>query len=242
MRRAEAAERLLALFTTPEHAAAVVGDLLEMHGGGARFWRAVLGATGGQARRFGLGLLGAALVECFWLYTMKWHWTGPDWAPYAADQQGHIQLNPTYVASIVSWTLLAVAAVFAAIRFGVRDAISRLAIALALFGGLGLFFWWAPYLQPASWALAVLVIAASCLTRRGRSALARLLLALAAGAVPMLVALALFLKCVLDFAFSKVPYLSIAYAGMGFVISSSLIAVVLEGLKERKSQLCEKNS
>lgn len=126
MPRAKIAERLLALFTTRERAAAAVGDLLELHGGRAAFWRAVVRTTCELSWRFGLGLLAALLVVCFWDFFFS---STPD----------HL-LDQMLVFRVACWTVLAAGAVFSSVRFGVFDPISRLAIALALLTGSDLFF------------------------------------------------------------------------------------------------------
>jgi hypothetical protein len=82
---------------------------------------------------------------------------------------------------------------------------------------------------------------AAVLTRRGRSALLRLLLAMVAGSVPLLAALAVLLRVLLDSIFSfgstgyEFPIIILVLSG--FLISGGLVAVVLEGLRERRAQL-----
>lgn len=135
MLRAKNAERFLCLVTTPPRAAAIVGDLLELHDRRASFWFAVAQTAWGLSRRFRWAFFGALLVELVWLlflllpsqFTDGWNHALPP------------RLEDFALPALVCWTLLAASAVFASIRFGPRAPISRLAIALAILSSFELF-------------------------------------------------------------------------------------------------------
>jgi hypothetical protein len=231
MLRAKIAERLLALFTARGRAAAIVGDLLELHGGRAAFGLAVVRTTCELSWRFGLGFVVAAAAEfCCLVYVGNWA-ARP---PHGMDR----------VAAFSAWccALLTACALFALIRFGVFDGIGKLAVALALLIGLDLLFWWAPYVRPASGAMAALVILLACRTRPGRHALLRLLLAMVAAAAPLLALFYWFAMataercrsgCTLDL--HNAPVLVLV--PISFLISSGLVAGTLEGHRDQRAQL-----
>jgi hypothetical protein len=62
-RDAQIAERLLRLFTIREHAAAIVGDLVENHDRDFDYWIAVLRTAIGLSRRLVVGILLASATE-----------------------------------------------------------------------------------------------------------------------------------------------------------------------------------
>jgi len=230
MPRAYFAERLLALFTTRERAAAIVGDLLELHCGPAGFWLAVIRTTWALSWRFALGFLLAAAAEfCTFFYVSPWfarlHGTDP-----LAELSGLL------------FTLFAAGTVFSLVRFGTSDAITRLGAALALLAGLDYCFWRMPLMRPATLAMMALVILLSCRTRLGRFALLRLLGSMVAAAAPLITLIYWFAKataarcrngCNLDLRTDPV----IVVIPIAFLLSSGVLAGLLDHYKKGRSQV-----
>jgi hypothetical protein len=88
MLKACISERLLALFTTRQRAAAIVGDFLQLDSGPHRgdlalklaggFWLAVMRTAWALSWRFGVGFLLAASAEFFCLcFVVNWAATPP---------------------------------------------------------------------------------------------------------------------------------------------------------------------
>jgi hypothetical protein len=219
-------ERLLAFFTTRERAAAIVGDLLELHSGPLGFWFAVMRTTWALSWRFGLGFLLAAPAEYFCLFYPK--------PTHGVDR----------IAVLSGWcfALFAASALFSLVRFAASDAITRLSAALALLAGLDLFFWWVPFMRPTIAAMVVIVALVSCLRRRGRAALRRLLCATVAAAAPLIGMMYVLTRalgerckqgCNLDLYSAPVLVLF----PIAFLLSSGIVAVVLGRNQEGRSQL-----
>lgn len=231
MLRAKISERLLALFTTRERATTVVGDLLELHCGLAAFWFAVLRTAWALSWRFGLAFLVAVSAEIYCPFAVN------NWAarpPYGVDS--------TAVLSGWCFTLFTAAALFSAIRFGVRAAIGRLSFALAILTGLDLFFWWMPFVRATSATTGVLVLLLFALTREGRLALRRLLGAVVISAAPLFGMTYLVTRataercrqgCNLDL--HNTPILVVI--PIGFLLSGGLLAGVLGRQQERRALL-----
>lgn len=169
------AERLLALFTSHDRAAVMVGDLLELYGGHATFWLAVLRTTWALSWRLGLGFLLAVSTEFYCLLVVN------NWA--ARPPHG---VDGTAILSGWCFTLFAAGAVFSLVRFGVFDTLSRVLIALALLSGLDLCFWWMPFMRLTGGAMTLLIVGLCCLTREGRLALRRVLGAMIAAFAPLI--------------------------------------------------------
>jgi hypothetical protein len=223
-------ERLLSFFVSRDRAAAIVGDLLELHCGRLEFWLAVSRTTWTLSWRLGLGFLLAAAAELYAFFVVN------NWA--ARPPHG---VDGTAIFSGWCFALFGAGAVFSIIRFGVFDAISRLPIVLAVLTGLDAFFWWMPLMRLTSVATAVLVVVLSCLTRQGRLALRRLIGAMLAAAAPLITMLYLGTKataeqcrqgCALNF--HNAPVLLLV--PLAFFLSSGIVAGMLGRHKEGRAE------
>jgi hypothetical protein len=231
MPSARISERLLALFTTRERAAAIVGDLLELHLRPAAFWSAVLRTAWALSWRVGFGLLLAAVAE-FYVFGQVANWAARP--PHGVDQLASL--------SGFCCALFTAGALFSLVRFGPSAAIARLSAALALLTGLHLFFWWMPFVRPACAAMAALVVLLACLTRQGRLASLRLLGAMVAASAPVIAASYVVGRvvqercqhgCNLDL--QNTPILIVV--PLAFLLSSAIVAGVLGRNKPARPQL-----
>jgi hypothetical protein len=159
MRNAILAERIIGLFTDRERAANIVGDLAEtaQTRGGVWFWRSVAGAAIGLGWRFA-----AVFAACAALQMAIAAAAGAILNALSAANHGRA-LAPIGPALSFSAMLLSGVALYSAFRYGVRDALTRLATATTLVAFAGACLPRTPYApQAAAAAVLALTIAAGC--------------------------------------------------------------------------------
>jgi hypothetical protein len=165
MRKTFFAELLLARFTTKANAAAVMGDLEEARcdKGEVWFWRSffsVLLSSGWRSMGGYLvaaiagGILVAYLQSAFFSSLTLHDWTATQraWGSSISLLSG----------------LTAMIAVYCSIRFGAKDAVSRLALGYALVGAIASTFWWRNEAVFVAMGIAVAIAMLSLLTQAGR--------------------------------------------------------------------------
>jgi hypothetical protein len=168
VRNVAIAEWIVSRFTGKKRAAAIVGDLLELapQKGRLWFWFALAGVVVSLAWRRPLALA-AALCVYFAAFSASW------WVTYLhhrftiADPHWRTVWGVLFLASNGLWFML----VYAAIRYGVRDRVTQLLLALSVPITAGLYCWERPTILVACIALTICVLAASALNHRLRRGL-----------------------------------------------------------------------
>jgi hypothetical protein len=178
MHSVSTAEWIVARFAGKKQAASIVGDLLEVkpQKGTYWFWFSLAGVVLSLAWRRPVAFVAAictffaACGGSFLLQSLHLRFMVPDY-PWR---------NVWGVLFLVSnglWLTL----VYAAIRFGVRDRVTQISLALAPLTTAGLYFWSRPAILLASITLIACVVAASILRSERRRAALVLLVVLMAG-------------------------------------------------------------
>jgi len=164
-------EWLLTRFTDRPRAASIVGDLREasVQKGSMWFWWSVTGVMFSVAWRLAGGFLLAAFGGGFATSVIS----SSLYAGFGVHAPNVLQQSwTTSLAAMVGFGLMI--ACYSAIRFGVRDALSQLAISFSLIGTMAVCFWWlamTPYVAAAAaFALFMVVM----FFRNGRRAVAAL--------------------------------------------------------------------
>lgn len=159
MRSVAMTEWVLAKFTGKQHAAAMMGDLLEQRDqkGAWWFWRSLIGALLALAWRPVLGFVITVYAS--------------DWAFKIMATQGRGMWATTGLVGWLSVGQIAwFIAVYSGVRYGVRDALAQMAGAVAFLAATAIF------LSRNEWAYRICAILAICLmmacstARRGRRA------------------------------------------------------------------------
>ena len=157
MRSAKIAEWILARWTNREHAAAIVGDLLESAPGGPiRFWWAVVRTALAMSWRAGAGLA-AAVAGVLLIARLLVRSEG------SPQEIGEVWLFFRGVALCSS----AVAA-YGAARYGLGDRLTQLSAAVALACAGGARFHWMPGVVPVCAAAGSVAMALALGTATGR--------------------------------------------------------------------------
>jgi hypothetical protein len=168
VRNVAIAEWIVARFTSKKRAAAIVGDLLELapENGRPWFWLSLAGVILSLAWRRPLAFAAALCVyfaafsASFWRAYLHFRFTIPD--PHWRTVWGVL-----FQASNCLWFIV----VYAAIRHGVRDRVTRLLLALSVPITAGLYCWERPTILVACIALTICVLAASTLNNKLRRGL-----------------------------------------------------------------------
>jgi len=226
MLRARIAERLLALMVPRQRAAAMVGDLLELHGKPGMFWLAVASTAWAMGWRMGSTVGVMALTE---------------YACFTAHDQW-IKRTPLDTLVILSaWCLifLATATLYLAVHLGLRNGTARIAGVLTLLNALGVFLWWMPRARTVAGTGVLVVFFLAAFTREGRDALMRVVTCVLVAAPPVLGAGYVIFNATRDMC-SQGCHLTLLNAPvlilrpLGFLVSSGLMAWVLgRGRKPR---------
>lgn len=161
------ADRILSVFTDREHASTIVGDLAETAAAraGAGFWPSVAVTAAGLAWRPFVFVLASLAVEFLIVKTFA--------LSMNTHQSRSTDLWPKVPAMVLGFSamLLSVQAVFSTARYGLRDPLARLALALTLIGCIGgCLHFVAPVLNACVATFAALLLAAA-VRRRYRVAL-----------------------------------------------------------------------
>jgi len=187
MRSAIVAEWLIALFTNPDRAASVVGDLLELapERRPLWFWSGVAGIVLSLTwrRLVGFALAYACLSLLQWRITttarsalLQWHMMAGSGAPPFPFHR-----DPLHAAVVAFAASACIAAAYAVICYGLHDEFARLALALSAPSLLLMFYWskLAVVLSASSILLGVLIY--FVVSGRRRRAMLALAVALFAG-------------------------------------------------------------
>jgi hypothetical protein len=165
MRNAGFAEWMLARWMQRDRAAAVVGDLQEtaLVKDAAWFWRSFLGVLLASAWRpvagyvmasFGGGYLASRILRAFFFSTL---------------QHTPTRIQRVWGSSLAfPIALLCFIALYGAFRFGLRDVVTRVAVAYAVLAAVADYFWWQTTVPLTMLGLAAALLAASLLDRRTR--------------------------------------------------------------------------
>lgn len=170
MRKRAFAERLLALFTDRARAASIVGDLAEItrEKGNAWFWWAYADVFGAAAWRPLAAFVFATAATWF---GGQYYLGGGFYCPsniYAACLMPAAWLRMVIAAGEFSSFVF----LFAAVRFGLNDRLTRLALGFAVLGSVAGWFFFVEYMVAiASTAFAVLC-GSALLSPKGRRSLA----------------------------------------------------------------------
>lgn len=175
MLRARIAERLLALMVPRQRAAAMVGDLLELHGKPGMFWLAVASTAWAMGWRMGstVGVMALTEYGCF-IALAEWG---------ARPPHG---IDPLAVLSGWCLLFLAAATLYSTVHLGPRNGTARIAGALTFLSALDAFLWWMPPARAAARAGVLIVFFLAAFTREGRDALTRVVTGMAVAALPVL--------------------------------------------------------
>ena len=131
--RAELAEFLLSRVTTRGHAAAIVGDLMEIHPGQSGFWRAALLTAAALSRRAGIAVLAATAAEVAMRFAYFLSWKG----------SSRIEGPEAFCAGCM--LVLTLVGVYSAVRRGFTDPVTETA------GGLWCLSCAAVFLRSIAW-------------------------------------------------------------------------------------------
>jgi len=168
VRNVAVAEWIVSRFTSKKRAAAIVGDLLELatQKGRLWFWFSLAGIVVSLAWRRLLAFAAALCVylaafsASFWVTYRHHRFTIP-------DQHWRTVWGVIFLASNCLWFIL----VYAAIRYGVRDRVTQLLLALSLLIAAGLYCWERPTILLACIALTTCVLAAAASNNKLRRGL-----------------------------------------------------------------------
>jgi hypothetical protein len=174
------AEWALRRCTDRKRAAAVVGDLLELREqkGRAWFWMAVGGAMLRLAWRRPLAWCGGfyAGMYAFAYFQMA------IWGIHVKHQPaGDYVWSPAFGLLSAAGSILCLMLIYSAIRYGLRDRLTLLALILAAFTTPVVYFWWKSWVVAACLVSCAAVLTAAMLRRRWRNALIILLIVEATG-------------------------------------------------------------
>jgi hypothetical protein len=176
MHSSSIAEWIVARFTDKQRAASIMGDLLELEPRKGRLWlllslfRVVISVAWRRSLAFivapyvGLWMLGrlaAALQNSYLRHAPPGTWGVP----------GNLSLLP--IAGAFLWMML----LYTAIRYGVRDRLTQLVLALAGMITAVVYGWGQPIVLAVCMALGVCVVAVSAIGRKYRRAVMVLLVA-----------------------------------------------------------------
>ncbi len=181
------AEWVVRRWTSQRRAASIVGDLVELRPqkGSLWFWMALAGAVLRLAWRPILATVagfyaGAYALSFFqmaiWGIRVQHHPAGYAWTPVFSVFNG-------------GGAIVCLVLVYAAIRYGVRDRLTQLAVVLAGLCTPIAYLWWKPVVLITCIALIAGVLAASLLDRAWRRAASILAVVTAAGCAGGLLAL-----------------------------------------------------
>ena len=186
-RRAKTAEWMIACLAGRERAASIVGDLVEAgedeHA--IRFWYAVDGILVALIWRR-IVAYGAALVAVYIVYaTLPLFWA------YGTHHPKH---SPPYAWRIVFTVVLmcfvnlVFATLYSAIRFGLRDKLTQIALYFCATSGIGLLWWWVEPVLAISCAISALLLLFSMTASSRRRPMLTLMIALGSGLAGFLLA------------------------------------------------------
>lgn len=193
MRSASIAEWVVGRFTSKKRATSVVGDLVELEPqkGLLWFWASMAGVVLSLSWRSILGLVAAYYVRGWAFgrlglaYFGKY---GPDrppehlWRPTIALLSLFGTLWTPVIALLTFFgSLLWMALVYVAIRYGLQDRVTRLALAWTGLITTVVFYWWQPVILYVCLALSICVAAISILKTEYRKAALILLVTVATG-------------------------------------------------------------
>ncbi len=167
MRTASAAEWILCRLTTKERAASMVGDLVEVEGQKGRLW-------------FWLSVAGVA-ISLFWrrplafvaaFYAGMWTMARFEMAMHGINSLHRIPNGRSWgivfgvigIAGCALWT----ASLYSAIRYGLQERTTQMALAWAGMVTAVIYFWWQPLVLGTSIATALFLVLVSMLTSKRR--------------------------------------------------------------------------
>jgi hypothetical protein len=165
MRNAGFAEWMLARWMQRDRALAIAGDLEEtaLQKGGAWFWRSFVGVwialawrpvAGYVTAAFGGGYLASRILRAFLFSTL---------------QHTPTRIQRVWGSSLAfPIALLCFVALYGVFRFGLRDVVTRVAVAYAVLGAVADYFWWQTTVPLVMLGLAAMLLAASLFDRRAR--------------------------------------------------------------------------
>ena len=163
MRSVAAMEWLLARFAGKRQAAAMMGDLLEQREqrGAWWFWRAAAGVMLAVAWRPVLGFVGA-------FYVCNWSQSALQMRTFGIHAEHHPEVlwTPTLMTASVVGSTMWFMFVYAGIRYGLRDHVTRLSLGIAALATTLIFGWWQP-LVLALCAIACIGLIATAAISRG---------------------------------------------------------------------------
>jgi hypothetical protein len=179
MHSASIAEWIVTRFTSEKRAASIVGDLLELkpQKGPWWFWLSAAGIVFALVWRRPL-----AFITAF--YAGAWAIGGFQTAIAGVHAQHRPPEFPwMHVFTVLSaaGTILLFLLVYAAIRYGFRDRVTQIALALTGLATALIYYWWQPAVLVACAALSIGVVVVSILSSERRRAALVLLVVVVAG-------------------------------------------------------------
>jgi len=179
MHSASMAEWIVARFTSEKRAASIVGDLLELqpHKGPLWFWLSVSGVVLALVWRRPLAFIAA-------IYAGGWAFGGFQMAitgVHAQHRPPEYPWMPVFMVLSAAATILLTLLVYAAIRYGFRDRVAQLALALTALAAAVIYFWWLPTILAGCIALSICVMVTSILSSERRRAALVVLLVVVVG-------------------------------------------------------------
>jgi hypothetical protein len=168
MHSASIAEWIIARFTSAKRAASIVGDLLELkpQKGPLWFWLSAVRVVIALVWRRPLAFIAA-------FYVGAWALGGFQIAIAGVHMQHrppqHLWM-PVLTALSAAATILLFLLVYAAIRYGFRDRVTQIALALTGLATVVIYYWWQPAVLVACAALNSGVVVASILSSERRRA------------------------------------------------------------------------
>jgi hypothetical protein len=180
MRAASSSEWILCRFTSQERAAAMVGDLVEIEKQKGRlwFWFSVAGVALSLFWRRPIAFIAALYAGSWTLYCFQMAMHGmyalhriPDGRPSAIvfDVIG------------IAGSTLCLLSIFAAIRYGIQERTTQMALAWTALIAAVIYFWWQPVILALCVGAALCILAASMWTSERRMESAVVLVAVAIG-------------------------------------------------------------
>jgi hypothetical protein len=166
MRNHVVAGWLLRRFMSRDRAEAVLGDLLEAANDNPVEFRKLLFVSLCSLGRLGAaGFIAASVLGGAALCVLQMLFFGSAHID-AADATIHAWGSSLALATGFVWIL----AVFSLVRYGLRDAMARLAVCLASLGSIAIAFWWIPIITHTCLALSLSLAVMSVCRSRSRPA------------------------------------------------------------------------
>lgn len=171
MRKHAFAEWLLSLFTDDARATAVMGDLAETSAekGSAWFWRAYAGVLASFAWRPAVAFAFVGVVT--WFGGRYYRGSGGFYCLISGNAPSSLLGRLTMLVVNSAGEFSAFIFLFAAVRFGLNDRLTRLALGFAVLGSVVSWFYFAEYMSAVTAATVTVLCVHSFMSPKGRRSL-----------------------------------------------------------------------